>query len=98
MTLKRYTDKKENEHVPVRKRGYDRVAEAHKVLSESELAKHIKNFMDQFRGLSSLICRELAYALAQRNIITVPENWSRNGRVSDIEQRDLYLNVGIHLI
>ena len=51
MTLKRYIDKEENWHVPVRKRSYDRVAEAQKVLSddmESELAKDIKNLADQF--------------------------------------------------
>uniref|UniRef100_A0A4W5N9M9 Uncharacterized protein n=1 Tax=Hucho hucho TaxID=62062 RepID=A0A4W5N9M9_9TELE len=81
MTLKSYIDK--NEHVPVWKRGCDRVAETHKVLSddmESELAKHIQNIADQLHGLSSLKCRELAYELAHRNNITVPDNWSRNAR------------------
>ena len=100
MTLKRYIDKEENEHVPVRKRGSGRVAETHKVLPddpESELAKHINNLVGQFNGLSSLKCREPAYYLAHRDNIPVPDNWSWNGRVSDIEQRYLYLNVGIQL-
>lgn len=81
------------------KRGCDRVAEEHKVSSddfESELDKQIKNLADQYHGLSSLKHRELANELAHRNI-PVPDNWSRDGRVSDIEQRDLYLKVGIHL-
>lgn len=84
----------------MRKRDYDRVAEAQMVLSddmESDFAKHIKKLTDQFHGLSSLQCRELAYELAHQNNIPVPDNWSRNGRVSYIEQRDLYLNLGIHL-
>uniref|UniRef100_A0A4W5PAQ0 Uncharacterized protein n=1 Tax=Hucho hucho TaxID=62062 RepID=A0A4W5PAQ0_9TELE len=97
MRAARYIDKKENKHVPMRKRGYDRVAEAHKVLSDdmvSELAKHIKNSTDQCHGLSSLKCRELACKLAYRNNTPVLDNWSRNGRVSDIEQRStVYLNV-----
>jgi len=41
MTLKRYIDKKEN--VPLKKTGYDGVAEARRILSDgmdSELAKH----------------------------------------------------------
>jgi hypothetical protein len=45
MTLKRYT--KDNEHVPVWKKGYERVT--HKVLSddmESELDKRIKSLLD----------------------------------------------------
>ena len=45
MSLKRYIDKKEKEHEPVWKRGRDRVAEAHKVLSgdmEPGLDEHIK--------------------------------------------------------
>uniref|UniRef100_A0A4W5K580 Uncharacterized protein n=1 Tax=Hucho hucho TaxID=62062 RepID=A0A4W5K580_9TELE len=68
-------EKIKNEHVPVK--GYDRVAEAHKVLSddmESELAKHIKNLSDQFHVHSSLKCRELAYELAHRNNNHVPDN------------------------
>ena len=50
--------------------GYDGVAEAKRILSdgmESELAKHIKNLADQFHGLTTLKCRELAYELAKRN-------------------------------
>uniref|UniRef100_A0A4W5P634 Uncharacterized protein n=1 Tax=Hucho hucho TaxID=62062 RepID=A0A4W5P634_9TELE len=78
--------KKDNEHVPVRKRGYDRVAEVHKVLSD--------DMESDFMGFE---CRELAYELTHRNNIPVTDNWSRNGRVSDNEQRDLKLNVGIHL-
>uniref|UniRef100_A0A8K9WRX2 Uncharacterized protein n=1 Tax=Oncorhynchus mykiss TaxID=8022 RepID=A0A8K9WRX2_ONCMY len=56
---------------------YDRLAETHKVLSddmESELAKNLKNFTDQFHGLSNLKCRNLAYELAHRNKIPVPDN------------------------
>ena len=82
------------------KRGYDRLTETHKVLSddmESELDEHIKHLTDQFHGLSSLECIELAYELVHRKNIHVPDNWSRNGRVSDIEQKDLHLNLGIHL-
>ena len=50
--------------------GYDGVAEAKRILSdgmESELAKHIKNLADQFHGLTTLKCRELAYEFAKRN-------------------------------
>ena len=80
MTLKRYIDKKEN--VPLKKTGYDGVAEARRILSdgmESELAKHIKNLADQF-GLTTLKCRELAYEFAKQNNIPVPDSWSREER------------------
>lgn len=46
------------------------MAEAKRILSdgmESELAKHIKNLADQFHGLTTLKCRELAYEFAKRN-------------------------------
>ncbi|XP_058885643.1 uncharacterized protein LOC117972802 [Acipenser ruthenus] len=81
MTLKRYMDKQEQGEVP--RSGYDRVAEAQKIFNEkieSELAGHIKKLLDQFHGLSPLKCRELAFELAKRNDITVPENWCREER------------------
>jgi hypothetical protein len=63
ITLQSYIGKKGNEHVPVRKRGYDRVAEAHKVLSDMSLSLLNKSRILQtsFMGFSSLRCRELAY-------------------------------------
>jgi hypothetical protein len=79
-------------------RGYDRVTDAHKVLSNDmdfDLAKHINHLANQFPGLSSLKCRELACKLAHQKNIPVPDNWSRNGRVSDIDQRDLQITAKI---
>ena len=53
-TLKSYINKKLIS-VPVLKIGYCIVPEAH---TESVLAKHVKNLMDQFHGLSSVKFRE----------------------------------------
>jgi hypothetical protein len=60
------------------------------------LLNNIKNLTDQFHGLGSFKCRELAYKMAHGNNIPVPDNWSKmEGYV--ILNRDLNLNVGIHL-
>ncbi|XP_051244566.1 uncharacterized protein LOC127356649 [Dicentrarchus labrax] len=92
MTLKRFIDQKEN--VPLKKTGYDGVTEAKRILSdgmESELAKHIKNLADQFHGLTTLKCRELAYEFAKRNNIPVPDSWSREERAG-VDWLELFKN------
>uniref|UniRef100_A0A3B4VRY6 HTH psq-type domain-containing protein n=1 Tax=Seriola dumerili TaxID=41447 RepID=A0A3B4VRY6_SERDU len=44
---------------------------------EEELAKHLKQLTEQFRGLPPVKCCQLAFEYAERNNISVPANWTK---------------------
>lgn len=79
-TLRRFIIKKEVKEVKIV--GYSGTAQAKQIFTEEmeeELAEHIKHLADQFHGLTPNKVCELAFELADRNNIPVPENWKRNG-------------------
>ncbi len=81
---RRYIKTKEGKKVKTI--GYSGTAKAKRVFTkelEKELADHIKKLADQFHGLTPQKCCELAFELADRNNIPVPNNWKEKG-VQDI--------------
>ncbi|KAA8583626.1 hypothetical protein FQN60_014834 [Etheostoma spectabile] len=76
-TLRRYIKKKEVKKVKTV--GYSGTAEAKRVFTEEvekELDDHIKKLAEQFHGLTPKKCCELAFQFAQKNNISVPNNWT----------------------
>ncbi|GAA6088005.1 uncharacterized protein zgc:113274 [Tachysurus ichikawai] len=90
-TLRRYINKRKLKKV---KLGYSGTAEAKRVFTEEvekELADHIKQLADQFHGLSPKKCCKLAFQFAQKNNITVPNNWKEKGLVGGTARREQQL-------
>ncbi|XP_051795629.1 uncharacterized protein zgc:113274 [Acanthochromis polyacanthus] len=87
-TLRRFLKKKEGGEVTVA--GDTGTANAKRVFTEEmeeDLANHVKKLADHFHGLTAKKSRDLAYEMAEKNNIPVPESWKANrsaGRVEEI--------------
>uniref|UniRef100_UPI00358F0185 uncharacterized protein isoform X3 n=1 Tax=Myxine glutinosa TaxID=7769 RepID=UPI00358F0185 len=83
MTLQRFIVRCTETHQPHGNMlfGYENLASSKKIFSdqmENDLAKYIKDLINQFHGLSPQKCRELAFKFAVLNHIDVPPNWHRD--------------------
>uniref|UniRef100_A0A8C5BDY5 HTH psq-type domain-containing protein n=1 Tax=Gadus morhua TaxID=8049 RepID=A0A8C5BDY5_GADMO len=75
-TLMRFIKKKKRGEV--KSVAWGAVAEAKRVLSdemEEELANHLKQLAAEFHAPNK--CRELAFEFAQKNLVSVPDNWTK---------------------
>ncbi len=73
-------------YIQNRKHGYTRCASVNRIFSdtqEHELASHIKSLDDCFHGLSREKTRILANEYAKANQITVPSNWTTDGKAGE---------------
>lgn len=96
-TLRRYIIKKKEKEVKTV--GYSGTAEAKMVFQdkmEKELADHIKKLADQFYGLTPIKCRELAFELADRNNIPVPNNWKEKRLAGRVRSHDSVCQVRLN--
>ena len=98
-TLMRFIKKKKGGEV--KSVAWGAVAEAKRVLSdemEEELANHLKQLAAQFHGLAPNKCRELAFEFAQKNLVSVPDNWTKKqcaGRLGCLrDHMILWVNFG----
>lgn len=91
-TLRRFLKKKEGGAVRVA--GYTGTANAKRVFTEEmeeDLANHVKKLSDQFHGLTAKKCRDLAFEMAERNNIPVPESWKDNRSAGSVEEITIQL-------
>ena len=65
---------------------------------EEELANHLKQLAAEFHGLAPNKCRELAFEFAQKNLVSVPDNWTKKqcaGRLGCLrDHMILWVNFG----
>ena len=62
--------------------GYKKLAKVKRIFPselEIQVADHIKNLDDQLHGLTKPKCCQLAFELAVRNDVTMPQSWKENG-------------------
>ena len=45
---------------------------------EQDLCSHVKELADKFYGVTSSTCRSLAWQLADKNDIPIPQSWYQN--------------------
>ena len=77
MTLTRYVAKGGGS-------GYQGTAAAHKVFDadmEQELADHVKTLANQFHGLTTEKCCQLAFEFVEKNNMKMPGSWTRDRKV-----------------
>ena len=80
-TLRRYVLKYKHNPSSVEV-GYKKLAKVKRIFPfelEIQLADHIKNLDDQLHGLTKRKCCRLAFELAVRNDVTMPQSWKENG-------------------
>lgn len=89
-TLRRFLKKTEGGRVTAA--GYSGTANARMVFSremEEDLANHVKKLADMFHGLTPKKCCELAFEMAERNNIPVPESWKENRSAGSVEENTI---------